>query len=246
MPGLAGRAVLAKPSASVDWNTYVASLSPYAWWKLDDNDNPPENNTIDDASGNARTGTFNGDSTLPDRRTTALISGSQFAVTTGNGGNLRGTHQAGMCNSSSWTMGCWIKGTATGAGTFVRRQSAYEGLAVFLNYASGNGSGRMSLYYDTGGGDANSLGVTGTGWNDGNAHLIFFEYDNSADRLAIWLGGTKIGDRARAGTKPTLTSNTYEYAFISGSALANIQIDEYLFFNRVLTSGEHAALAAYT
>ena len=226
------------------WNGYVGSLSPYAWWPLDDNDNPPENDVIDDASGNGRTGTFNGSTTFPDRRTTALIAGSTFSVTTGAGSNLRGTHMA-MCNSSSWTFGCWIQGTGTGAADFVRRQSAFEGLSVILNYNSGNSSGAISLYYDTGGGDANSLGVSSTGWNDGNPHLLFVEYDNGADRLAIWLDGTKIGDRARAGTKPTLTSNTYDLALRSGSSIANVVVDEYLFFQRVLNSTEHTTLASY-
>lgn len=248
MPGLAGRGVLAKPTTGAPaWNTYVASLSPWAWWKLDEDTLANEGDkVVEDASGNGRVGVFNGDSGDPTRHTTAIVTGSSFAVTTGStGANVRDTASSFIGNlmAGSFTFGCFLKGTgSTTVRRFVQRVTGGSGVGVLLNYPS---SGDVRFYFDTNGSDADSLLASAAGWNNGASRLLMFEYDSVADTISIWLSGTRIATRARAGIKPTAPTGQHDWLFHPNAPLSGIQADEYLFFTRVLTSGEHSALAAY-
>jgi hypothetical protein len=66
------------------YNTYLASLGPLAWWKLDD---PAGSATVADSSGNGYTGTVNGGVTLGEvgpgtGGTSALFDGSTGYIAT--------------------------------------------------------------------------------------------------------------------------------------------------------------------
>lgn len=226
--------------STVDWNTYVASLSPYAWWKLDEENNPPGTQQATDASGNGRHGVYNGTSTFPTRRVTALVPGSSFAIRTANGFNVNQTGIGAALDSGSFTFGAWLQTTTTtGGNAFVTAPGL---IRVGLNYnwvTGANQSGTISWLFDIAGANANALAATGSGWNDGNPHLVLFERDNTADTISIWIDGVRVATRAHVGANPALAGGTW----IGGPA--NVDVDEYLFFDRILTGTEHTNLASY-
>lgn len=231
------------------WNEYVESLSPWAWWKLDDGDRWVEGAAVaGDASGNGRTGTFNGDQVSPTRWTDPLVQGSRSAVTADSTAafQLRSSSTSFVTGltAGSFTFGLLLKSSATATiRRLVQATSGFTGLAVFLNYPA---SGDMRFYYDTAGSDANALTLLSSGWNDGSAHLLMFEYDGVADTLSIWMDGTEAATRSRAGTKPSGLSGTFDWLFRPTTGVTATDADEYLFFTRTLTSTEHADLASFT
>ena len=226
------------------WNATVAATSPWAWWKLDDD---TADTVVDDASGNSRVGAFR-TTTAPIRQDPAIVTGSTYAVEVDSTDwclrDNTANFVANLTTSSSFTFGLAIQTTGTTTAPIprlVQSASGFTGLAIFANYPA---SGDLRFYYDSGGSDADSLLASGCGWNDGSPHLIFFEYDNTANTMSIWKDGVEIATRTRAGTKPGL-STQFDWLFRSGTALAGTIADEYLFYNRVLTSTEHSDLAAF-
>lgn len=250
MSALATRlGMAAAPRHSVPWNTYAASLGLHAWWKLDEFSTPPAANNVGaDASGNGRTPAYTGD-LLPTRRQAPLVDGSLYSVTSGAVSNLRNNTQLlDTLTADSFTFGAFFDTTVTAIGLLVSSAGAYNGMAVYVNYALAdtNVSGRISFFYDTGGTNVNGLEAQTT-WNDGNRHALMFEYDEATDRIAIWFAGVKVADRARAGTRPTFASNnTFDWLMKGGSqALAGVGCDEYIFATRVLTAAEHKTIESY-
>lgn len=239
--------------AAVAWNTYVASLSPWAWWKLDDG---ATSTTIADASGNGRTGSYpNGTfSGFPDRLEAPLVDGSTNSLILGGGGNAEIWGPAPFPadlfgGGGSWTFGVVVKTTVTNGVSYAWHINTFNCVQVSLNFnfaTFANQAGTISLGFDSTGSQANALTVTGTGWNDGNGHLLLFEYDSVADTISMWLDGVEIGTKARSGTKPAAgnyTGNRLELT--RGGFFTGINYDEFLFFNKVLSPTEHANLAGY-
>lgn len=244
----AQRSLLAAASARPTWNQYVASLVPYAWWKLDEDTFAVEgNNTVQDASGNGRTGLYVGDST-PTRHQTALVTGSAYAVTIGNGLALalRQTSASilGGLTTGSFTLGFWIKTTATGQQQdYIKGSTNYFwiGLNNTWDGAGAAAPGKVSWLASTSGLNLHGLTTPDIAFNDGNEHLLMFEYDSVGDTISIWFDGTRVaGPFTQVGvTMPTgHTTSTY------GQQIAST-LDEWLFFDKVLTAAQHAALASY-
>lgn len=241
--------------AHVDWNTYIASLSPWAWWKLDD---ATTATVIADSSGNSRPGSYpNGsNASFPVRHVSPLITGSTYSLTLGGGGNnevwANDPFPGNLFGSGSWTYGCAINSTATNTLQYFWSCNTFKHSVNFnFNFNTFAGqAGTVSLSFDASGTNSNALVYTSSGWNDGSDHLWFFEYDSVADTISIWKDGTKVATKARAGTKPT-TGNTYtagvqhEFSKSSVTPNASMTYDELLFFNRVLTPTEHSNLATY-
>ena len=233
---------------AVAWNTYAASLSPWAWLKLDD---APGGTVASDASGNGRNGnypngTFGSGDVYPDRQAASLIDGSTYGIITGGGGNneLIGTAY-GNSMSGSWTFGMALKSTSTTAAKYLMGNGSFQ-MSVSLNWdfvAFAAAAGAISLSYDTSGANANGLTASSSGWNDGSAHLIMIEHDAVADTVSIWKDGVRIATRTRAGTKPSLSAT--DLYILRANPIAGMGMDEVLFFNKVLTSGEHSTLASY-
>jgi hypothetical protein len=258
MPGLAGRGVLAKPTVSADWNTYVASLSPTIWLKLDEN---TRTGTAADSSGNSRdfsypNGTY-APSDIPDRGNSPLVTGSTYSITTFGGGNgeldsgtssTAATHIRTLVSAGSFTIGGFVQSTSTTGVAFQWNIGTYR-CALGFNFDHvpfTTQSGTLSFLYDNTGTQANSLVVTGTGWNDGTVRPLFFEYDSTADTVSIWLGGTEIGTQARAGTKPTAANLAGSpFVFKDASGLTGLAMDELLFFDKTLTGSEHSTIDSY-
>lgn len=232
---------------AVSWDTYVASLSPWAWLKLDD---ATTGLVAADSSGNSRPGVYPngnfGGGSHPVRHSAALVNGSTWGIVTGGGNNneLYGDDY-GNAMSGSWTFGMVLKSTSTTAAQYLMGTGSWP-MSVSLNFnfvTFASQSGTISLTYDTTGVQANGLAYTSSGWNDGNEHMWFFEYDSVADTISIWKDGTEVATRSRAGTKPTLTST--DIYILRANPIASMGVDEVLFFNKVLTSGEHSTLAGY-
>lgn len=228
------------------WNTYVASLSPWAWWKLDE---ALGVTTIADASGNGRTGTYpnGGVAGFPTRATTALVTGSTNGILLGGGGNLElrmaTVTATALLNGGSWTFGFFIRSTETARNALWIKNSAGAGNFLFVdmngNNAGSTVSGGIMLHYSTSGANAAGLETGNIGWNDGSDHLLMFEYNATAGTITIYKDGSVAATRSMATGAPTMATNFD----VLGSMTP--RLDEWLFFNRVLTATEHANLATY-
>lgn len=239
---------VAAGSGSAPWNDYIADLAPWAWLKLDD---APGGTTAADASGNGRNGsypngTFGGGDVYPNRQAAALLDGSVYGIITGGGNNneLIGTAYANVL-TNSWTFGMVIDTTSTTAAQYLMGNGSFQ-FSVSLNWdfvAFTAAAGAISLTYDTSGTNANGLTATTTGFNDGNPHLLMFEYDHVNDTLSIWKDGVEIATRTRAGTKPSLGS--IDLYLLRANPIAGMGMDEVLFFDKILTTLQHTTLAGY-
>lgn len=238
------------------WDTFVASLGPQIWLKLDETTRTA---VALDASGNARhfaypNGTF-APSDIPDRGNTPMVTGSTFSITTFGGGNNEllsaATAQAylkTMLTAGSWTVGAFVSTTVTAGRSWQWGMNDWRvGMSFNFNGSTFSAqNGTLSLWYDNGGANANALVATATGWNDGTVRPLFFEYDSVADTISIWLDGTRIATRARAGTKPTSGNiGGADFLLKDASGISPVNMDEVLFFDKVLSSGDHSAMAAY-
>lgn len=225
------------------WDTFVASLSPWAWLKLDD---ATTGTTAADSSGNGRDASYpNGaNASFPVRRSAALIDGSAWGIVTGGGNNneLVGTNY-GNSMSGSWTFGMAIKSTSTTAAQYLMGNGSFQ-MSVSLNWdfvANANAAGAVSLSYDTSGVNANGLTKTSSGWNDGSIHWLMFEHNTVADTISILMDGAVVATRTRAGTEPNMASTNVN--ILRANPIAGMGMDEVLFFDKVLTPGEHLLLA---
>lgn len=237
-------------AGTMAWNARVASLSPWAWLKLDD---ATTGLVAADSSGNARDASYpNGDfggGSHPVRHSAALVAGSTWGIVTAGTGSdeLRGTNY-GNAMSGSWTFGMAIKSSSTTAAEYLMGQSIANlyNMSVSLNFNFVTGlaaAGAISMSYDTEGVRANGLAATATGWNNGSAHWMMFEYNSVANTISIWLDGTRIATRTRAGTKPTMTNLSIN--FLRVNPIASMGMDEVLFFDKVLSQSDHTILAGY-
>jgi hypothetical protein len=233
--------------SDLSWNEYVASLGPYAWWKLDEGTYAQEgSNTINDASGNGRTGTFIGD-IIPTRRQAALVDGSAFSIAIPNGqaNALRQTSASllGLLTGGSHTIGFIIDTTSTAQQqSFVQGDVNYYwiGLNNTWDGAGAAAPGKISWLCSTVGLNANGLTTPDIGFNDGDPHLLMFEYDAGLDTISILMDGVVVATRSHAGlTMPTGHSTTTWGQHVAAG------VDEYLFFNRVLEPAQHAELASF-
>jgi len=240
----------------MSWNSLVAALGGdlELWLKFEDS---TTGGTGTDSSGNGHSvvypnGTYApGGYIYPKRGEAALVSGTTDSILTGGGGNAECHVASPFCanflTAGSWTFGGAIKTSSTTAAT---QQWGSDGnkAGTSLNYDfvnASNSSGAISLFFDSTETNANGLTVTSTGFNDGNVHLLLFEYDATGDTLSIWLDGTEIGTRSRAGTKPTsgnLSGNNFQVAPVAG--FSGLRIDEFIAVSRVLTGTEHSDLWA--
>lgn len=236
-------------------NTFIASLSPELWLKFEDS---TTGGTGTDSSSNGYSvvypnGTFSGGGYIyPKRGEPALANGSTYSILTGGGGNqecyVASTFAADFLAGGSWTFGCYLNTTSTTAAVQQFGTSSYlTGAALNYDYVnSANTSGAISLYFDSSLTNANGLVATGTGFNDGNTHALLFEYDATGDTLSIWLDGTEIATRSRAGTLPVSGDFTGASFWVAPAAgFAGLKIDEFIGVQRVLTSGEHTSFASY-
>lgn len=235
------------------WDDTVAAMSPYAWWKLNDGDYYSDNTDVsaNDATGNARTGRFIGDQ-VPLRWRDPLAAGSGYSIKLGTGfaNDLRtktsgdGIPLAGI-TGGSFTLGWWIAGTTATVITNFVAGGNYFYIALNHNLVTAaTAAGHISWLCSTAGADAHALDSGAVGWNDGDPHLVLFEYNSVADTISIWFDGTKVATKSHAGiTMPTTHTNAILAS--AGTGTVDWRLDEYLFFNRLLTTDEHAALAAF-
>lgn len=242
----AGMAAASKAEAIIPWSEYVSSLAPYAWWPLGDPDYYAEgSNVVSDASGNARTALYAGDQTVPARWAGSLTSEPGYGVDAGDytPWQLRSSVLTGL-TSGSFTFGFWLTGTTTAGEAYAIRGGNYFGVGLNYDWPGGGASpGAISWLASTGGADADGLNAD-VGWNDGLPHLVLFEYDSVADTVSIWFDGVEVATRSHAGiTMPTTHTNATMLK--TAGVTQDWQLDEYLFFDRVLTEEEHLALASY-
>lgn len=230
----------------IPWSEYVSSLAPYAWWPLGDPDYYAQgSNVVSDASGNERTATYAGDTTVPARWAESLTSEPGYGVDAGDytPWQLRSSVLTGL-TSSSFTFGFWLLGTTTAGDAYVVQGGNYFGVGLNYDWPGGALSpGAISWLASTAGADAHGVNAD-VGWNDGLPHLVLFEYDAVADTVSIWFDGALAATKSHAGiTMPTTHTNAT--MLTTAGVVQDWRLDEYLFFDRVLTLEEHAALAAY-
>lgn len=241
----------AASQGGLSWDALVGSLTPWQWLKLDD---AATGTVAADGSGNGRTGSYpNGANPLfPNRQEPPLVDNGGLSLISGGLGNSELITPNSdplelVLTAGSFTFGGVVASTITAALAGQWSMNGFRvSLAFNMNVVTAT-PGALRFWYDTAGANADNLSVTGTGWNDGDPHLILCEYNSVADTMTIWKDGVAIATRARPGTKPTQASINGSNFQILGQAnnTAGMKLDEWLMFDKVLTAGQHAQLASH-
>ena len=248
-----GIAKVAPSAAAADWQDAVDSLSPWAWWKLDEDSTPPEPDAVAaDASGNSRTGIYNGGATFPTRRQAGPdLTGEDdlYAVEWGAGRNIRNNVAGfGTTLNGDWTIVFFHRSSYTAAAYWLHLSAGgFSGSAILMNYdAPGTGAARagyISIYHDTGGADGNAV-AGDAAFDDGVWHMIGLVKDDTAGTVECYVDGVSAFSGSYGGTPPSLGINdTFEWlGYPTGAHPTSTRTDEYLFWDSKLDADDFTTL----
>lgn len=234
-----------------NWNSAVAALTPWAWWKHDDDNNPPSTNTAADSSGNARTGTYNGDSTHPLRRQTGptLVGvATPYCIVGQTQRAVRDAFALDTLTAGSFSLACFIKGSLATTGRLVN-PVAGNGMFLTMNYnipSASVVSGTISFLLSSTGADAHGMVWTGTGWNDNEWHLLVVNYNRAGASAELFLDATSLGSIANSAPSAPSPSNDHEWFGTTATPMNGVSMAQRIFLAREMTLAEQQKLMAYS
>ncbi|MGL5809593.1 MAG: LamG domain-containing protein [Nocardioides sp.] len=174
------------------YQSAVSGLNPLQWWRLDD-----AGGTAADASGNGRTGSFQGGVATGQP---GELAGNSAVTLNGSSGYVAGTNTIAAPNAFS--QAAWFKTTTNRGGVIVAqsdRATGPGGNTDRIITMDNNGSLVFAAKSGTGGPfGVGTINIRNQGpvWNDGEWHLAVGTYDgagNAALYVDGWLQGSATG-----------------------------------------------------
>jgi hypothetical protein len=182
----AGNVTVTAASGSVNSSVTLALAAPSSWWKFDDG----TGTTAADSSGNGHNGTVNGATWTTGRFGDAL----QF-----NGSSSTVTASAVLSGSTDFTLGAWVKTSASSTGVIVQQRGGGTGQFQLVV----NSDGTVTFWVGRNGTSNFQFDITSSNSiNDGNWHYVAAVRQGASGYL--YVDGVEVG--SGAGSERSLSS----------------------------------------
>lgn len=170
----------------------VQASRPWGWWRLGE----ASGTTLNDASGNGRTGTTSGSVTRLQSGIVAGDTASEFG-----GGSGCATIGTGVNNPTTFSLEAWFKTTSTTGGWIVG-SSGVAGVSAYNSSHDRNiyMTDAGALVFGTWNGSSVDSITTASAYNDGAWHHVVATLSSAGQRLYV--------DGALTGTSPSTTAES--------------------------------------